>query len=112
MKHHSALVVILALSLQVAAAASAASMDGAWCSPDGERMIVDGLRVTTPDGNTVIGEDRGRAFRFTLPDGEFGAGTEIWLELEADDSLRVSRLRNDTVGPPPHDSWIRCDPVS
>lgn len=109
MKRRAALFIILTLS---SPATAATSLDGAWCSPDGERIIVDGPRATTPGGNTVTGEDRGRAYRFTLPDGEFGAGTEIWLELEDDGTLRVSRLRDNTLGPPPHDAWTRCDPVS
>jgi len=88
------------------------AINGAWCSPDGKRITIDGTTVTTPGGNTVTGEDRGRAFRFVLPDGEFDAGTEIWLELEDSGNLRVSRLKDTTLGPPPHDEWTRCDPVS
>jgi len=96
----------------IAAAATDSKINGAWCSPNGDRIVVDGTTVTTPGANTVTGEKRGRAFRFTLPDGEVGAGTEIWLELNVAGGLRVSRLRDTTIGPPPHDEWTRCDPVS
>ncbi|MEQ9490272.1 MAG: hypothetical protein RIM72_14895 [Alphaproteobacteria bacterium] len=90
----------------------ASSIDGAWCGPSGDRIVIDGKSVTTPGGQSATGKDKGRAFRFTLPDGEAGAGTEFWLEPEPDGRLRVSRLRDSTIGPPPHDAWTRCDPVS
>ena len=95
-----------------AIAIQASSINGAWCGPGGDRIVIDGKIVTTPGGQSATGENKGRAFRFTLPDGEIGAGTEFWLELEPDGQLRVSRLRDSTVGPPPHDTWTRCDPVS
>ena len=96
----------------IAQPALAHGFDGRWCSPDGDRIIVNGASVITPEGNMVSGENRGRAYMFILPEGEFGAGTEMWLELEDNGNLRVSRLQDSTLGPPPHDEWTRCDPVS
>lgn len=109
MKH---VALLLLLTTAMIGHARAHGFDGRWCSPDGDRIIVRGSSVLTPEGNTVNGENRGRAYMFVLPEGEFGAGTEMWLELEANGNLRVSRLQDSTQGPPPHDEWTRCDPVS
>ena len=92
--------------------AQAGGLDGAWCSPDGQRLALQGDRVITPSGREVAGSYLKDAFRFRMPQGEWAAGAEIWLEPKGPDAARVSRLRDTQSGPPPHDLWRRCDAIS
>ena len=88
--------------------AAAVNVDGSWCAADGRRIAVDGLAVVTPGGQQATGRYTARAFAFVLPEGEWLAGAEIWMEPKGVDAVRVSTLRETHQGPPPHDLWRRC----
>ncbi len=106
------LCLLLAFGAAPGGDARAGGLDGAWCSPDGRRLTLQGDRVITPNGRDVAGSYLSDAFRFRMPQGEWAAGAEIWLEPKGPDAARVSRLRDNHSGPPPHDLWRRCDAIS
>lgn len=92
--------------------ASANTIDGQWCSPNNERMTVQGTRVTTPAGQVVTARATRHHVDYEIPDGERHAGGRIWAEQVDEITLRVTVIKIDQQGPGDHDDWTRCGPTS
>lgn len=92
--------------------AVAEGLDGHWCSPDGQRITVDGPNVITPGGQKTIGAYSNENFYFKLPEKEWHAGSVIWMELKSESTVRVSTVSKNQNGPPPHGLWKKCDITS
>ncbi len=89
-------------------AAHADGLDGMWCSPDGQRITVDGLDVITPGGQRTTGVDGKYDFSYPVPANERNAGAVIWMTLVDENTARVSTVSKEQRGPPPHGLWQRC----
>ncbi len=92
--------------------AFADGLDGTWCSPNGQRISVDGPNVITPGGQQTTGAYSSKNFYFTLPAKEWNAGAVIWMELKSENTARVSTVSKTQNGPPPHGLWQKCDITS
>lgn len=92
--------------------AFAEGLDGQWCSPNGERITVEGSNVITPGGQQTTGAYNNGNFHFELPKPDRNAGAVIWMEPKSASTARVSTVSKYQSGPPPHGLWRRCDITS
>ncbi|MEL6288142.1 MAG: hypothetical protein AAFQ42_02000 [Pseudomonadota bacterium] len=83
-------------------------LDGAWCSPAGERVEIDGTRVVTPGGRVVEGRLTEHALVLRVPDGERGAGDDLYFEPAGKGQLKVTTIRPVQIEPGAHEDWSRC----
>jgi len=89
-------------------AAHADGLDGIWCSPDGQRITVDGLDVITPGGQRTTGVYGKFDFSYPVPENERDAGAVIWMALVDENTARMSTVSKEQREPPPHGLWKRC----
>ncbi len=95
------------LLIIVVGAAHADGLDGIWCSPDGQRLTVDGLGVITPGGQRTTGVYGTVDFSFPVPENERDAGAVIWMKLVDENTARVRTVSKQQREPPPHGLWQR-----
>ena len=77
--------------------ARADAVDGDWCHGDGQSLSIDGPRMVTPGGQRHIGEYERHVFRFTIPEGEAGAGTHVLMVQWSEQEIRVWRAAKKPV---------------
>ncbi|MBN8888680.1 MAG: hypothetical protein BGP12_21660 [Rhodospirillales bacterium 70-18] len=100
-----AVAVLAALAvLAFAAPARADAIDGAWCLASTGRMVIDGPAIQTPGGARITGDYSRHAFRYIVPAGEPGAGSEVHMILLGEEAVQVQ------VGAGPARTWHRCGP--
>lgn len=90
-------------------AARADAVDGDWCYKDGRSLSIDGPKMITPGGQAHTGDYDRHAFRYTVPDGEAGAGTHVLMVQWSEEEIRVWRSSRKPVqreGEP--EIWRRC----
>ncbi|MEO0619530.1 MAG: hypothetical protein AAFZ01_09640 [Pseudomonadota bacterium] len=92
----------------VVAHAATFSADGAWCSPAGERVVIDGADVTTPGGQKSAGRYTEHAYVFTVPKGERDGGKDLYFEPIGPNAMKVTTIAPVQIEPGPHDDWERC----
>lgn len=93
-------------------AARADQIDGTWCSAKGESMSVDGTRITTPGGKTVIGYYDRHNIEYEVPEGEPNAGGRVKANQLHDELIRVTKFAKGQKQPGPVEEWTPCKPVS
>lgn len=100
---------IVSVALCLAASpARADAIDGAWCSPAGERVTINGEEVITPGGKTVKGTYTRHTMSFTIPEGEPGAGNKLYMEQLHEGAVKVTTIKEVQVEPGAHEDWQRC----
>ncbi len=108
--HRFALAIILTAIMAGSAAADA--IDGNWCSPDQERVHIDGSTIVTPGGNTITGNYSRHFFDYVVPEGEKGAGDAISMTQHSEELITVRRRPSgaeEFLEPVP---WRRCKLIS
>jgi hypothetical protein len=86
-----------------AGAAWADAIDGHWCIADGRRMSIDGPKIVIPSGKAITGDYERHGFRYTVPAGDPGAGTDISMILVNEDLVQLRRAAAATP-----ELWRRC----
>ncbi|MEC9367096.1 MAG: hypothetical protein VX871_00195 [Pseudomonadota bacterium] len=88
--------------------ARADAIDGHWCQKDGRRMSIEGSKLVTPGGTSMLGDYSRHAFVYTVPAGEAHAGARIQMELVHEDLIRL-RIPGPEGSPPATEDWQRCE---
>ncbi|MGH6921376.1 MAG: hypothetical protein ACREJ0_27185 [Geminicoccaceae bacterium] len=84
--------------------ALADQLDGDWCFPgDGRNLNIQGDDIITPSGTKTTGDYRRHTFSYVVPDGDPGAGGEIFMS-QLNDLTMVLRQPDGT-----EETWKRCD---
>jgi hypothetical protein len=87
--------------------ARADAIDGDWCHTDGRRLSINGPRIVTPGGATIVGDYDRHHFTYVVPASEPDAGATVNMILMSELQMRLK--------PPSGDEqlWRRCGkPVS
>lgn len=92
----------LAVPLLMSGPALADRIDGAWCLKL-RRMVIDGPNIQTPGGARITGDYARHFFRYTVPAGEAGAGSEVRMILHSEEEVEVQRGGAA-------ETWHRCGP--
>ena len=87
-------------------------IDGDWCSPAGKTISVDGPRVVTPGGNTVVANYNRHHVDFKIPEGEAGAGGHFSADQLNHEQISVTILASDAVETGQSEIWTPCKPIS
>jgi hypothetical protein len=81
------------------------AIDGQWCR--GTRHFeIDGAKIRTPGGNSIVGNYHRHGFTYVVPPTEENAGSEIVMVLLNEETVQLTR------GPSPPETWRRCKPTS
>ncbi len=88
--------------------AYADAIDGDWCA-GASHLLIEGGRITTPGRNVVQGEYNRYRYKYVVPAGEPGAGTEINMVMIRGQEM-VHLTRAGQAGEP--EVWRRCKPIS
>ena len=88
--------------------ARADAIDGAWCSPDGKHLTIEGRRIKTPGGANIEGNYSRHAFSYVVPDREPGSGSTIYMSLMNETTVQV---RDGTPVAQPI-VWKRCENIT
>lgn len=91
-----------------AAPALADSIDGNWCSADGQHILIKGRSAITPSGVHLDGDYSRHFFSYTAPSGEPDAGAKVLMRLVGETRVYVSI--DGKAGDPV--VWKRCEEVS
>jgi hypothetical protein len=88
-------------------------IDGAWCSPSGESMTIEGSQAITPGRKSVTGNYTRHHFDYVIPQEEKDAGEIISADQIDDKNIQVRVLRGpDQKTSEPDKIWQRCDVIS
>lgn len=103
------LVIIGFMMFPPTSGARADAVDGDWCYKDGRSLSIDGSKMVTPGGQAHAGDYDRHVFRYTVPDGEAGAGTHVLMVQWSEEEIRVWQSSKKPVqreGEP--EIWRRC----
>jgi hypothetical protein len=90
----------------MAVPACADSIDGSWCSKDGQHLSIVGPEITLPNDTKIRGVYRRHEFLYTAPAGTADAGSRIYLQLQGEDRMASYHFKdNQPVDPV---QWDRC----
>jgi hypothetical protein len=93
----------VALCMGFAGPALADQLDGDWCFSDGRNLNIQGPAIITPSGTSTTGDYARHTFRYVVPDGDPGAGGEIFMR-QLNDETMVLKEPDGT-----EETWNRCD---
>jgi hypothetical protein len=96
------LVLTIVATMACATPALADAIDGQWCSADGRHFSISGPSILTPGGKQWQGDYSRHAFRYVVPEGEAGAGSQVLMRLLSEDEVRVAEASNMPA------VWHRC----
>jgi hypothetical protein len=103
-------VLTVVVLLAAASAARADAIDGEWCSKQGQRIVIEGPQVVTPDGRATTGLYHRHGFVYEGLPGSAEAGQTIAMDLLNEEEVRVVRSSNGVAEPP--QIWRRCQVIS
>ena len=86
--------------------ALADAIDGDWCGEGGKHFKIIGPTIEYGPGVSLSGDYDRHGFRYVVPAGEPGAGSEVLMDLQGEHLLHVRR------GAGPVEEWRRCSTVS
>jgi hypothetical protein len=86
--------------------ALADAIDGDWCSDGGQHFKISGPSIELGAAAAISGDYSRHAFRYAVPVGEPEAGSEVLMNLQNENLLRLRR------GAGPVEEWRRCSTVS
>lgn len=92
--------------------AAADQIDGTWCSPAGQTLSIDGTKVVTPGGNSVVARYDRHHIDYPIPEGEQGAGDRFSAEQLNDEQIRVTILNEAQSKSGAPEIWTPCKPIS
>ena len=72
---------LLIAAFATAKPAFADAIDGEWCSPQGENLVIDGPQIRIPSGKTIQGQYQRHEFAYQVPEGEADYGQVIYMNL-------------------------------
>ena len=88
------------------APAHADALDGDWCHPVDGKLTIDGPKIQTPGGKSVVGNYSRHRFEYTAPEGDWQANKSIVIQQFNE------RLMELTVADQPGQKWRPCQVVS
>ena len=100
--------ILFSLAMALATPAFADSIDGNWCSADGQHILIKGKSAVTPSGVHLEGEYNRHFFSYVAPPAEPDAGAKILMRLAGETRVYVSV--DGKAGEP--QVWKRCEEVS
>ncbi len=83
--------------------ADADAIDGDWCHKNGQRLSINGPKVVTPAGKSMIGNYDRHAFSYKAPAGSKRAGGKVNMSLMDEHNLQVK-----WPGAKAAEIWQRC----
>lgn len=90
-------------------ASNADSVNGVWCSKDGQFLEINGDEVTTPSGETVEGSNDRHHFVFDEVRGSSGEFKTLDIVLVDSNTIHIRYyLGKLGVESPNIESWTRC----
>jgi hypothetical protein len=99
--------IIFALAAFFAApVAHADAIDGEWCSPKGQNLMITGPTIRIPSGATIQGQYSRHAFAYEDP----GEGQMIVMELLSEEQMRLFHLKDGITSAA--EEWRRCNVTS
>lgn len=91
-----------------ATAARADAIDGSWCYK-GRHLAIEGPKILIPSGKQITGDYDRHGFIYTVPAGDKGAGSSIFMGVLDDETMEL-RVGSEQAKP---EVWRRCAaPVS
>ena len=90
--------------------AGADAIDGQWCGPQGGNLLIDGPKIRIMSGRTISGDYDRHAFHYVVPDGDSGAGTEIFMRLRSEEEMWLRQRAGGVDGVV--ETWRRCEVTS
>jgi hypothetical protein len=109
MKRAAAVLTILA-GLAAAPSARADSIDGDWCSSEGQSIAIAGPKIRIPSGTVIDGRYGRHAFAYEPPPGDPDEGFIVYLQLLDEETIMWRRLKDGEVSD--IDIWHRCNVTS
>ena len=91
----------------LAAEARADAIDGEWCR-EGRNFKIDGPNIQTYGGTYMQGHYSRHDFRYTVPQSEPEAGTEIAMVLRSEEALDLYRKPRGGAAQGAPERWQRC----
>lgn len=98
---------VLVASIMMIVPARADAIDGEWCR-EGRSFKIEGPSILTMGGTRMTGDYNRHGFRYTVPQNETEAGTEISMRLISEEQLELFRGTAATTG----ETWRRCKVTS
>lgn len=83
--------------------ARADAIDGSWCFK-GRHLAIDGPQILIPSGKRITGDYDRHGFVYTVPPGDKGSGTSIFMVV-LDDETMERRVGSEQATP---ETWHRC----
>ena len=87
-------------------------IDGYWCSPSGSSISVDGTRVVTPGGKTLVAYYDRHNIHYVIPEGEVGAGDRFSASQLNEEQIRVVIVSRDSGKAGAAEIWTPCKQIS
>jgi len=84
------------------AQAHADAIDGDWCNAKGQKLSIDGPKLTTPYGTRMEGIYDRHGFEYVVPAGEPRAGDKVVMSIFSDDDMELVRGSRQV------ERWRRC----
>jgi hypothetical protein len=113
MIHKSAkFIALILLGVGIASPAMADAIDGDWCNA-GKHLMIDGPKIVTPGGTSIIGNYDRHAFRYKVPASEKGAGENVFMVQRSEEIMNFWQTPEAAPGSEtPPQVWTRCQNVS
>jgi hypothetical protein len=93
-------------SVFAAPQAHADAIDGEWCSPKGQNLMIAGPTIRIPSGATIQGQYSRHAFAYEDP----GQGQMIVMELLNEELMHLFRIKDGVAESA--EEWRRCNVTS
>ena len=90
--------------------AHADAIDGEWCSPKGQNLMITGPTIRIPSGATIQGQYSRHAFAYEPPEDDPEYGQFVVMELLNEDLMRLARVKDGVASPA--EEWRRCNVTS
>lgn len=106
----AAAILLAFAALAAAPPAFADAIDGEWCSPKGENLMIAGSKIRLPSGAVIEGRYRRHEFAYQVPAGEPDAGQVIYMDLLNEESMNLFHIKDGVPGAA--EPWRRCNVTS
>ena len=106
------LIVMILLGVGMISPAMADAIDGDWCYA-GRHLMIDGPKIVTPGGTSMMGTYDRHAFRYKIPTSEKGAGENVFMVQRSEELMNFWQTPEAAPGPEtPPQVWTRCKNIS
>ena len=106
----AAAIVLALATLAAAPHAHADAINGEWCSPKGQNILIEGPRIRLPSGVSIEGQYRRHEFAYEPPKDDPDAGQIIYMQQLSEEMMHLRRVKDGVAGEP--ELWRRCNVTS